>query len=71
LARLQEELGRSNDAAVAIGLVRGLAREKDEARSLAIGLVEGWCLARSAMDREGVLKAWKKLLAKESFWSAD
>ena len=71
LADLQEELGRSNDAAVATGLVQGLAREKDEARSFAIGLVEGWCLARSAMDRKAVLAAWKKLLAKESFWSAD
>jgi len=71
LADLQEELGRSNDAAVARSLMQSLALEKDEGRAWAIGLVEGWCLARSIMDRDGVLKAWKKLSAKESFWSAD
>jgi CHAD domain-containing protein len=71
LAALQEELGRSNDAAVAKSLMRTLAQEKDEGRAWAIGVVEGWCLARSVMDRDDVLKAWKKLSAKESFWSAD
>ena len=71
LAALQEELGRSNDAAVAKALMQALAREQDEGRAWAIGVVEGWCLARSVMDRDGVLKAWKKLSAKESFWSAD
>jgi CHAD domain-containing protein len=71
LAALQEELGRSNDAAVAKSLMRTLAQEKDEGRAWAIGVVEGWCLARSVMDRNDVLKAWKKLSAKESFWSAD
>jgi CHAD domain-containing protein len=71
LAALQEELGRSNDAAVARSLVQSLARENDEARAWAIGVAEGWCLARSMADHDGVLKAWKKLLAKESFWSAD
>ena len=71
LAALQEELGRSNDAAVARSLMQSLALEKDEGRAWAIGLVEGWCLARSIMDRDGVLKAWKKLSGKESFWSAD
>jgi hypothetical protein len=34
-------------------------------------MAEGLCLARSGMDRHGVLTAWKKLSAKESFWSAD
>ena len=71
LAALQEELGRSNDAAVARNLVQSLARENDEARAWAIGVAEGWCLARSMADHDGVLKAWKKLSAKESFWSAD
>ena len=71
LAALQEELGRSNDAAVARSLVQSLAGENDEARAWAIGVAEGWCLARSMADHDGVLKAWKKLSAKESFWSAD
>ncbi|MFM8616516.1 MAG: CHAD domain-containing protein [Alphaproteobacteria bacterium] len=71
LAALQEELGRSNDAAVARSLVQSLARENDEASAWAIGVAEGWCLARSMADHDGVLKAWKKLSAKESFWSAD
>ena len=70
LAALQEELGRSNDAAVARGLVQALVRDKDEGRIWAIGLMEGWCLARSVMDRDDVLAAWKKLSDKESFWSA-
>jgi CHAD domain-containing protein len=71
LITLQEELGRSNDASVARDLVQGLASGGDEGRAWAIGVAEGWCLARSIMDRDGVLAAWKKLTAKESFWSAD
>lgn len=71
LAALQEELGRSNDAAVAQALVRGLALQQDEGRAWAVGVAEGWCLARSIADRDGVLVAWKKLTGKESFWSAD
>jgi triphosphatase len=71
LAALQEELGRSNDAAVARSLVQSLAQGADEGRDWAIGMAEGWCLARSMAEHDGVLKAWKKLSAKESFWSAD
>lgn len=71
LTALQEELGRSNDATVGRGLVQGLTGEKDEGRAWAIGFVEGWCLARSVMDRDDVFAAWKKLATKESFWSAD
>jgi hypothetical protein len=51
-------------------LVQALVRDKDEGRIWAIGLMEGWCLARSVMDRDDVLAAWKKLSDKESFWSA-
>jgi triphosphatase len=71
LAALQEELGRSNDAAVARSLAQSLAREKDEGRAWAIGVAEGWCLARSVAEHNGVLKTWEKLSAKESFWSGD
>jgi triphosphatase len=71
LADLQEELGRSNDAAVARGLMQALDRDKDMGRAWAIGAVEGWCLARSATDRDAVVSAWKKLLAKDPFWSGD
>ena len=71
LALLQEELGRSNDASVARDLVQGLADNRDEGRIWAIGVVEGWCLGRSIMDRHEVFAAWKKIIAKESFWSAD
>ena len=71
LAALQEELGRSNDAAVARALIRPLEREKDPGRAWAIGAVEGWCLSRSSADRQAILKAWEKLEDKESFWSAD
>jgi triphosphatase len=71
LASLQEELGRSNDATTARSLAQSLAREADEGRAWAIGLIEGWSIARSVTDRDDVLAAWKKLSAKESFWSAD
>jgi hypothetical protein len=68
---LQEELGLSNDASVARGLVRHLDRDKDTGRAWAIGIVEGWCLARTTADREAILEIWDKLDTKESFWSAD
>ncbi|MFN8983287.1 MAG: CHAD domain-containing protein [Alphaproteobacteria bacterium] len=71
LAALQEELGRSNDAAVARSLAQSLAREADDGRAWAIGLIEGWSVARSVTERDDVLRAWKKLSAKESFWSAE
>ena len=71
LAALQEELGRSNDAAVARVLMRPLEREKDPGRAWAIGIIEGWCLSRSSADRDAILVAWEKLEGKESFWSAD
>ena len=71
LAALQEELGLSNDAAVARVLMQQLDRDKDTARAWAIGIVEGWCLARSTADRDAILAIWDKLDAKESFWSAD
>jgi CHAD domain-containing protein len=71
LSALQEELGLSNDASVARALVRHLDRDKDAGRAWAIGIVEGWCLARTTSDREAILAIWDKLDTKESFWSAD
>lgn len=71
LSALQEELGLSNDASVARVLVQQLNREKDAGRGWAIGIVEGWCLARTAADREAILAIWDRLDTKESFWSAD
>jgi len=71
LSALQEELGLSNDASVARSLVQHLDRDKDASRAWAIGMVEGWCLARSAADRDAILAIWDKLGSKESFWSAD
>jgi len=68
---LQEELGLSNDASVARGLVQHLDRDKDTGRAWAIGIVEGWCLARTTADREAILEIWDKLDTKESFWSVD
>jgi hypothetical protein len=51
--------------------MRQLDRDKDAGRAWAIGMVEGWCLARSAADRDAILAIWDKLGSKESFWSAD
>lgn len=71
LSALQEELGLSNDASVARLLAQQLERDKDAGRAWAIGVVEGWCLARTAADREAILEIWEKLDTKESFWSTD
>jgi len=71
LSALQEELGLSNDASVARVLMQQLDRDKDAGRAWAIGIVEGWCLARMAADREAIFEIWDKLDTKESFWSAD
>ena len=71
LSALQEELGLSNDASVARLLVRQLERDKDAGRAWAIGIVEGWCLARATADRRAIVEIWDKLEEKESFWSAD
>lgn len=71
LAALQQELGQANDAAVASALAQSLKRGPDSGRAWAIGVIEGWCMARFGADRERVAAAWESLIEKESFWSED
>ncbi|MCX7931556.1 MAG: CHAD domain-containing protein [Rhodovarius sp.] len=66
LARLQDALGLANDAAVARGLVAGLAVE-----GWARGLVEGFALARAVDSREMALHAWARWRKAKRFWQAE
>ncbi|MBB5691533.1 CHAD domain-containing protein [Roseomonas alkaliterrae] len=71
LAALQDGLGLANDAAVARGLVARLARQGDAGRAWAVGVVEGWSVARVAADRGAAREAWDRLLRRDRFWSSD
>ena len=69
LAALQDGLGIANDAAVARGLVQGLAGAGQAGRLWAVGVVEGWCEARVAVHRGDAFAAWKRLGGKDRFWT--
>lgn len=72
-ARLQDVLGRMNDAAVATGLVHSIV---DAARSgrvevaLGGGQVIGWHAARVAAVEPELLDDWRAFAALDPFWSA-
>jgi CHAD domain-containing protein len=83
LAALQEALGLANDAAQARRLVAGLesraaarrgagqggsAQRHAERHAWAIGLVEGFALARARRVRKRALRAWEALLRCAPFW---
>lgn len=68
LARLQDALGRLNDAAAAARLATGLAGPADGA---AAGAVHGWVAARAAALEPELVAAWSKFAAAPRFWSRD
>lgn len=84
LAALQEALGLANDAATARRLVAGLeppmppsrpgadrdrrADRGERRRAWAIGLAEGFALARARRVRRRALRAWEALLRRAPFW---
>jgi CHAD domain-containing protein len=82
LAALQEALGLANDAAVARGLVAGLAaagrggpapagRTTQAHHAWAGGVVEGWALARARRVRGKAMARWDALMRLDPFWVAD
>lgn len=71
VAALQDGLGIANDAAVASGLARSLASPGQAGRLWAVGVVEGWCAARTAGHRGDALEAWERLGGKDRFWTGD
>jgi CHAD domain-containing protein len=70
LAEVQEAFGLANDAAVARALVAPLAgRGNHGATAWAVGVAEGWALARARRARSRAAAAWEDMLAGEPFWS--
>lgn len=64
LARVQDAMGRVNDAAVAAQLASGLGRN----RTFASGVVAGWTAADSLAARKELDRAWKRLRKADPFW---
>lgn len=69
LAKVQDAFGLANDAAVARALVASLLRRGDTGNAWAVGVAEGWALARARRARQKALAAWEELLAAETFWT--
>jgi len=69
LAEVQEAFGLANDAAVARALVAPLGAKGGGASPWAVGVAEGWALARARRARSRATGAWEELLAGEPFWS--
>lgn len=66
LGAVQEELGRANDAAVARATVASLG---PSVPAWAVGVAEGFALARSSGARRSSLAAWEDLTVAKVFWS--
>jgi len=69
LAEVQEAFGLANDAAVARALVRGL--EGGAVRPWAVGVAEGWALARARRARRTATAAWEELFSTNIFWNQE
>jgi CHAD domain-containing protein len=68
LAELQEALGLANDTTVARALVASLAT-REPGRAWAIGLAEGWALARGRRAASAARAAWSEARKAEPFWN--
>lgn len=60
LSKLQDTLGRLNDAAVAQELLRELA-QREPAQTLGAGIAAGYLAARSERELRGLRRQWKRL----------
>jgi CHAD domain-containing protein len=69
LAELQEVLGLANDVVVARALVAQLM-SRDAGRAWAVGLAEGWALARARRARRAASDAWAAVERAERFWES-
>lgn len=71
LAAVQEAFGLANDAAVARALVAPLGERGGRDAAWAVGVSEGWALARARRARARATEAWAELLEAEPFWEAN
>jgi triphosphatase len=71
LAAVQEAFGLANDASVARALVASLGDRGGRDTAWAIGVAEGWALARARRARSRAAIAWTDLLAADPFWDED
>ena len=67
LARLQDILGRINDAA-AVKPLFSAAVADDREITAAVGIVIGWCEARTAAERGALQLAWRRFRAARRPW---
>ncbi len=70
LASVQEAFGLANDASVARGLVAPLGERGGRDAAWAVGVAEGWALARARRARARATEAWAALLEAEPFWES-
>lgn len=70
LAALQDSMGLANDAEVARGLVASLPGAS-AGRAWAVGLLEGWALARLSIARREAAEAFAELEKTRPFWRED
>lgn len=69
LAKLQDILGRINDAAVVGPLVGAAAATTDDREVIvAAGMVIGWCEARAAAERAELRSAWRRIRVARLPW---
>ncbi len=67
LARLQDILGRINDAAAVLPLLSAAAAD-DREFIAAAGIVTGWCEARASAERAALQIAWRQFRAVRRPW---
>ncbi len=68
LARLQDLLGASNDAACARSFVDQIKAVESADTALAAGVTLGWFAGGAAASNRGLLQAWKAFKRTEPFW---
>jgi CHAD domain-containing protein len=66
LSRMQDVLGRWNDAVTATRLAAGLAGSADH---VTVGAVRGWAAAQAAALQPEIGRAWRRFTAAERFWA--
>jgi CHAD domain-containing protein len=67
LARLQDILGRINDAAAVDPLLRSATANGSDTAAAA-GIVIGWCEAQAALERKALQLAWRRFRRTRKPW---
>lgn len=68
LARLQDILGRINDAASVEPLLGSAVGSDGRAAQASAGIVTGWCETRAAGERAALQPAWRRFRAAPQPW---